>query len=59
MASARARTQPGAALCVPAERLARTPTQATPAASMPSSAAPENVLPNSSHANSAVQGGTR
>ncbi len=38
MATARARTHAGAALCVPADRLASTPTHAAPAPNMPTSA---------------------
>src|SRR3984893_15326716 len=38
MATARARTQAGAALWVPADRLASTPTHAAPAPNMPTSA---------------------
>src|SRR5690242_10936821 len=38
MATARARTQAGALLCVPAERLASTPTHAMPAPQVPTTA---------------------
>ena len=44
MATARARTQAGAALCVPAPRLARVPTQAAPAKAEPSIASGVNWL---------------
>ena len=42
--TALARTHAGAVLCVPAERLARTPTQAAPASSAPTSATPVTVV---------------